>query len=127
MMAKKYDNILIKYNEIWNKIKRALNIKFHSQPIYDEKYRKTKGRRFNVVINTVFSDNKVPKESIHYTCIAAINTDSVMKIDQKNYPQVYLEEYKYKIKKRKMVKFVDAELDLNDSDDFNDSDDSNIE
>ena len=32
----KDDNILVKYNEIWNKIKKTLNIKFHSQPIYDE-------------------------------------------------------------------------------------------
>ena len=27
------DNIFFKYNEIWNKIKMTLNIKFHSQPI----------------------------------------------------------------------------------------------
>ena len=30
------------YNEILNKIKKTLNIRFHSQPIYDEKYIKTK-------------------------------------------------------------------------------------
>ena len=29
------DSVLIKYNEIWNKIKKTLNIKFHSMPIYD--------------------------------------------------------------------------------------------
>ena len=27
---------LVKYDEIWNKIKKTLNIKFHSQSIYDE-------------------------------------------------------------------------------------------
>ena len=32
------DNIFSKYNEIWNKTKMILNIKFHSQPTYDEKY-----------------------------------------------------------------------------------------
>ena len=26
----------LKYYEIWNKIKSILNVKFHSQPIYDE-------------------------------------------------------------------------------------------
>ena len=89
-----------KYNEIWNRIKKTLNIKFHSQPIYDEKYIKTKVKTFNDIINTVFSDNKVPKESIHYICIAAIkiNIDSVIKIDTKKL-------CKYKIKKKKMVKF----------------------
>ena len=34
----KDDNVFLKYNEIWNKIKMKVNIKFHSQPIYDEKY-----------------------------------------------------------------------------------------
>ena len=48
-----------------------------------------------------------------------------MKINKKNHPQVYLEEHKYKIKKKKVVKFIDDELDLNDSDDSNDSNDSN--
>ena len=36
------DHILVKYNEIWNKIKKTLNIKFHSMPVYDEKYIKGK-------------------------------------------------------------------------------------
>ena len=34
-------------------------MKFHSQPIYDEKYEKT----FNDVINIVFSDSKTPNEN----------------------------------------------------------------
>ena len=36
------DSVLTTYNEIWNKIKKALNIKFHSTPVFDEKYIKTK-------------------------------------------------------------------------------------
>ena len=48
-------NISFKFdNEIWNKIKKTLNIKFHSQPIYDEKYIRTKLKTFNDVIDTVF-------------------------------------------------------------------------
>ena len=34
------DSALIKYNEILNKIKKTLNIKFHSKPFYDEKIHK---------------------------------------------------------------------------------------
>ena len=37
-----------------------------------------------------------------------------MKID-KNYPQLYLDKFKYKTEKKKMVIFSDAELDLDDS------------
>ena len=40
----KDDNVLDKYNEILNKIKKDLNIKFQSMPIYDEKYVKDKVR-----------------------------------------------------------------------------------
>ena len=68
--------------EIWNKIKKTLAIRFHSQPVYDEKYIKTEVKAFNGVINTVFSDNKIPKEKNHCTCIAAINIDSIMKIEK---------------------------------------------
>ena len=38
------DDVLDKYNEIWDKIKETLNIKFHSIPVYDEKCIKAKGR-----------------------------------------------------------------------------------
>ena len=47
---------------------------------------------------------------MHYTCIACITIDSVMKIEKKNYPQVYLEECKYKAKKIQMSSFLSAEL-----------------
>ena len=33
-----------------------------------------------------------------------------MRMDKKNYPQVYLEECKYKIKTTKMTKFINTEL-----------------
>ena len=52
----------------------------------------------------------MPKESMRYTCIVCITFDSVMRIEKKKYLQVYLEEYKYKIKKTKMTKFINTEL-----------------
>ena len=84
----KDDDVLDKYNEIWDKIKG----KFHSMPVYDEKYIKAKIREFNGVIKTNFSDDKIPKENMHYTSIACITIDSVMRMEKKNYPQFYLEE-----------------------------------
>ena len=48
---------------------------------------------------------------MHYTCIACITIDSVMKMDKKYFPQVYLEECKYKIKKIQMSRFINTELD----------------
>ena len=70
--------------------------------------------------NTLFSGNEIPKERNHYICITAIYVDYVLKVDTKNYPRVYLEQCKYKIKRRKPVDFIDAEVDLSsdDSDDL---------
>ena len=36
------ESVYLKYTEIWNKIKNSLNVKFHSQLIYNDKYIKTK-------------------------------------------------------------------------------------
>ena len=77
------EGVYLEYNEIWNKIEKTLGIKFHSQPIYDDKYIKTKVNTFNGVINTVFSYNEIPKARNHYICMAAIRIDSIMKIDKK--------------------------------------------
>ena len=63
-------------------------------PVYDEKYINAKVREFNGAIETNFLGNKIPKESMHYICVACITIDSVMRMENKNYPQVYLEEWK---------------------------------
>ena len=110
------ESVYLKNKEVWNKMKKLLNTRFHSQPIHDDKYIKTKVKTFGEVINTSFSENKVPKERSHYICVAAICIDSVLRREKKNHPQVYLEQCKYKIKRRKPVDFIDAEVDLSSSD-----------
>ena len=104
----KDDNILNKYNELWDKTKEKLRIKFHSMPVYDQTYMKAKVREFDGEIKTNFLRNEIPKENMHYTCTACITIDSVMKIEKKNYPQVYLEECKHKAKKKKKYKCLDS-------------------
>ena len=84
------------YKQIWSVIKNKLGIKFHSKPIYQNKYLKTKVREYDDAVKTNFLPNGIPKENMHYTCMVCITIDSVMRMDKKNYPQVYLEEYKYK-------------------------------
>ena len=112
------DNVLDKYNKIWGKIKEKLNIKFHSKPVYDETYIKVKVREFDGKIRTIFLGNEMPKENIYYTCIACITIDSVMKTDKKNYPQVYLEQCKYKVKKIQMFRFINAKLESDSESDL---------
>ena len=47
---------------------------------------------------------------MHYFCTACIAIDSVMRIEKKNHPQVYLEHCKYRIKKIQMSRFINTEL-----------------
>ena len=117
----KDDEVWEKYEQIWDVIKNKLGIKFHSEPVYEYKYLKAKVREFDGVIKTNFLGNDMPKEHMHYTCIASITIDSVIKMDKKNYPQVYLEECKYKIKKIQMSRFINTELD-SDADSDSESD-----
>ena len=79
----KDDIVLVKYNKIWDKIKEKLNIKFHIKCVYDGKYIKFSVRETDGVIKINFLGNEVPKENIHYTCIACITIDSVTRMDKK--------------------------------------------
>ena len=73
-------------------------------------YTKTRLKTYADKINTVFTDNEIPKETTHYSCIAAICVDCVLKLDGENYPQVCLEQCKYRLKKKEIVDFIDTEL-----------------
>ena len=105
-----------------------LGIKFHSQPIYEQKYLKAEVREFDGMIKTNFLGSDVPRENMHYTCITCITIDSVMKINLKNYPQVYLEECKYKVNKIQMSRFINAKLesDLESDSDLESKSDTEI-
>ena len=52
-------------------------------PVYDEKCIKAEVREFNGVTKTSFWGDKIPKESVHHTCIACITIDSVMRKEKK--------------------------------------------
>ena len=108
--------LYLKYNEIWNGIKKLLGgLKSYCEPTYDDSYIKTKVKTFSEVIKTLFDGDKIPKEKIEYTCIPCISIDSVLNIGGENYPHVYLEQCKYKVKKREIKGFIDYEIEL-DSD-----------
>ena len=55
---------------------------------------------------------------MYYTCIACITIDSVLRMNKKNYPQVYLEECKYKIKKMQTPRFINTELETDSEPDL---------
>ena len=79
---------------------------------------------FNKINRTTFNNNYIPIERNHYICIPAIDIDSVIKIDKRVYPQAYLEQCNYKLKKVKRVNCIDNEI-IDDTDDSYDRDNKN--
>ena len=54
------DEVYLKYNDIWGRIKEMLNgVKLSSDAIYDDQYIKTKVKTFKMV-KTLFDGDKIP-------------------------------------------------------------------
>ena len=96
------EEVYKKYNKIWEVVRKLLKVKFTVNPIRDD----------NII------NNIIPIERNNDLCIAAIDIDSVLKIDNKRaYPQAYLGQCNYKLRKRKIVNFIDSEIADEDSND----------
>ena len=122
------EKIYEKYNEIWEVIRNLLKTDFTVNPVRDYIYLVAKLKIFDRINKTTFNNNNyIPMERNHYICIPVIDIDSVLKIDKRAYPQAYLEQCKYKLKKTKIVNYIDDEIIDEDSDsdsDYNDTVDS---
>ena len=98
--------ILIKYSEMWNEIKRLTRKEFNSKPVYNDKYIKAKLKIYNNKVHTNFQYNKIPKDNEYCACLSAILLDSIfVNSDKEYYPQILLEECKYAIKNKKNSKY----------------------
>ena len=122
------EKIYEKYNEIWEVVRNLLKIDFTVSPVRDDIDLVAKLKIFNKINRTTFNNNNyIPMERNHYICIPVIDIDSVIKIDKREYPQAYLEQCKYKLKKRKIVNYIDDEIIDEDSDsDIDDAVDSHL-
>ena len=72
------DDVILKSNKIWKKIKKLLSVAFDSKPVYDEKYITTRVKSFEDKVITKFTDNEIPRENTHYSCICKICVDFVI-------------------------------------------------
>ena len=71
------EEVLEKYNEIWNKTKNLFGKKFDSEPVYNDKYIKVKMNSYNT---NIFK---------YYICFSVILLDSNVNVDKKYYPQIF--------------------------------------
>ena len=104
------EKVYEKYNEIWEVIRNFLKIDFTVNLVRDNIYLVAKLKIFNKIDKTTFTNDAIPMEKNNYICIPAIHIDSVLKIDKKLYSQAYLEQCKYKLKKRKIVNYINDEI-----------------
>ena len=89
-----------------------MNIEFDSEPVYGDvdKYLKIKIKIYEDRVNTNFQGKEVPKENASYDCLLLITLDSVVRVNKKYYPQTFLEECKYKIRKNKRENLINSDL-----------------
>ena len=121
------EKVYDKHNEILEVTRKLLKVKFTVDLVRDDKFLVAKLKMFNRINRTTFNNN-IPIERNHFICIPAIDIDSVLKnVNKRAYPQTYLEQCKYKLKKKKIVNYIDDETIDEDSDsDIDDAVDSHL-
>ena len=111
-----------------NKVSKVIKSKFDSETVYKDKYLKTKIKSYEGKINTIFHDDKVPKEGSQYICFSVVLIDSVFRIGKSYYPQVFLEQCKCVFKEEKMPKYIIEDIEVSSSEsDKEDSEEENFD
>ena len=87
-------------------MKNSIKKEFDSEPKYNEKYLKAKIKFCNVKIKTNFYNNKTLKEGSELFCLSVILIDSVLRTDKNYYFQVFLEECKILLKKKRCLSIL---------------------
>ena len=90
-----------------------MSIDFDSKPVYgnEDIYIKPKIKTYKDSIITNFYNKKVTKEKITCKYLLIIMLDSVIKTDNKYYPQTFLEECKYVQEMKIFENYINDSLD----------------
>ena len=71
---------------------------------------KTKIRTSDDKVYTNFRDLNVPEDDIQCEYFKVISIDSLLAYNEKNYQQVFLDNFAYKIVNKKMTNYLDENL-----------------
>ena len=106
-----------------------MKIEFDSEPVYGDnnKHIKTKIKSYGDKVNTNFQGKNIPKQNASYKCLSLIMLGSVIRANKKYYPQTFLEECKYEIKKNKTENVINDDLDLSSSDESDNESDNEFD
>ena len=87
-----------------------LKKRFDSEPIYKEKYLRTKVKFHKRKFVTKSHGDKKLKEGCQCICLSVILIDSVFRTGRNYFPQVILEECKHFVKEKEMPKYINDNL-----------------
>ena len=103
------NELLKKYNDIWNHVNNSIKKVFDSEPIYDKKFLKTKIKCYGDEA-TDFLNEEMAKVDSDYTSLAVIEIDFILKKDENYYLQVFLIECKYIEKEKMALRYITDDL-----------------
>ena len=101
------DNLLEKYNTIWDKVSTDIKKEFDSEPVYNKHFLKTEIKSYLDEV-TDFYDKEIPTVDCNYICLPEISLDSALKRHKNYYWQVFLKECEYI--KKKVIRHIDDNL-----------------
>ena len=106
--------LLKNYNKIWEKIEKLMSIDFKSKPVYsdDDRYIKTKIKKYTDRMITNFHNKKMPKEKAPCKYLSIIMLASLIKANKKYCPKIFLEESKYE---QKIENLIDDDFENSES------------
>ena len=105
LIRNKDDELLEKYNEICEKLKKIIKNKFDNETVYNGIQIGAKIKSYDAKINMNFQNNKIneiTKESLQFICLSVTLIDFIFKICKIYYPQVFVEKCKYLVKEKNM-------------------------
>ena len=115
----KDNELLEKYNDIWDKVSRVLKKGFDSESVYNEKL-KTKIKSYAGKVNTIFHNDKMPREVSHCLRLSMVLIGFASQIGKNVYPHVFLEECKYIVKEKEVTKYINEDLKISSHSDASD-------
>ena len=114
------DDLLEKFNNIWDKVSADIKKEFNSESVYDKSFWKTKIKSHGEEV-TDFYNKKTPNVDSNHICLVVIRLVSTMKKEENHYPQMFLKECEY-IGKKVIRQINDNLNDFYSDDDSDDSD-----
>ena len=99
------EKLLEKYKAIWTKIEDLKKIEF-----YDDRYVKTKIRKYDDKVYTNFSGLNVPGDDIECEPFTVISIDYLLVYKNKYYLQVYLDNWVSKIVNKQKTDYLDENV-----------------